>query len=140
MRLDFVMLADSAVLDTRTGKLDIIGGGVTHITAPYLPFPTPAVCIVIRFFLEEGDTPRDRTLSIRLYDPGESERFTIDASIKADAVSGRAHPGEEPTLVVVGRLEGIVFEAHGRYRFELLVDGDRIAQSYLALVPDQEHD
>lgn len=141
MRLDFVMLADSAVLDAKTGKLDIIGGGVTHITAPKLPFPAPAVSIVVRFIPEAGDQGDGRVLSIRLRDPDGKQMFTIAGAIDAGHEHWpRAHEGEEPTLIVVGRLEGIVFEAYGRHTFELLLDDDPIAERHLAVVPTRVPD
>jgi hypothetical protein len=142
VKLDFLLLADQAGVDN-AGKINIKGGGVTHVRAPTLPFDLPALTLVIRFFLEEGDeTPPQRELEVRVRLPDGEPIGVVAGKLRfrerGDDLSG--FPGEPLTLVVISKVEGLVLPVEGIYIFEVFLDGERLDERQVAVVLNEERE
>lgn len=129
MRLDFFLLADEATVEEAEGggrKLNILGGGVTHVRAPAFPYELPAIAIVIRFFLDDEDAESTHTVEVRVIKPDGQKLIAIGHRVEISESLGEEHPEEEPSLFVVGTINKLPLTSEGRYRFELAVDDEVI--------------
>jgi Family of unknown function (DUF6941) len=139
VRLDFVLLADRA-RQSEGGKIDIEGGGVTHVEAPELPFRLPSLAIVFRFFLEPGDETREQTLAVHRRDPDGEAIVVLKGELKleGEGLLGGVHVGEDAILFVVAELEGLSFASEGRHVFEFRLDDVVLAELGVAVVLTQD--
>jgi Family of unknown function (DUF6941) len=134
MKLDLLVLADGASA-SGSGKVDIEGAGVSHVTADTLPFVLPSITVVMRFVMEVGDSPEHR-IEVSLTDPeGNAQaavRGTITPSLPRE--HKQTHAGEDPMMVVIANLLNITFERQGRYVFTVSLDGQALGELPLVLV------
>ena len=138
MRFDFFLLADDAVAEVveRQGgrKLNISGGGVTHVRATAFPFPLPSLATVVRFFLDREDVASEHNIEIRLVGPDGSLLLTVGHHVRIGEDLASAHPDEDPSLFVVGNIKPLLLPAEGRYTFQLTLDGDVVDTKGLAAI------
>jgi hypothetical protein len=132
MRLDFLLLADAAEVG-EAGKVSILGGGITRITPPGLPFVLPRISAVIRFVLESADFGTRHEVRLRLTEPGGKQIGSEMASLFAVEQKQKAHAGEEEALVIVADMSLIRLEKQGQYLLELFLDQKRVARKTLAV-------
>lgn len=133
MRLDAFMLADSAETD-EAGKLRISGADISQITTQELPFRVSSLASVARLLWERQDVEEDREvhLQIRLFDPaGEEMGATRPFSppkefLPSDLEEGEE--GEEHAIFFVVRLDGATIRSTGRYRVELVMNEQPVAE------------
>jgi hypothetical protein len=139
VNLDFVMLADAVEVDASTSKVSIAGGGITHIKADVLPFRAPKLSVVLRFFVEAGETLGvGNILELRITSP-DGEPFARAQSPLEHGEGGprASYAGEERVAIVVADLEGLVFEEAGRYTFTILLGGEPVASRTVVLVVEE---
>jgi len=136
VRLDFFMLADSAeVVDAPRGarKLNITGGGVTHVGAAEFPYRVPSLAIVIRFFLGADDADTTHALVVRMTGPDGEELLALGHELKFEG-DPASHEGEEPSLFIVGQLANAPFPTSGTYHFDLVLDEDLVDRKAITAV------
>ena len=133
--VDFALLADHA-LGRKDGKLDITGGGVSHITAESVPSSVASLSLVVRLLLEGSDRGRDRSAQFRV-----SRGGTVLSESPIYPISGEATrhfnfaEGHRAAFVIIGELGHLSFTAYGPYTVEFLLDGDVVASKELAVIP-----
>lgn len=118
MDVDLALLCDAATVDG-SGKLNILGV-FDRLNVSHLPARHPRMALVLRF---RGDVSEagDHSLTIALKDPEGGEVFNADGKLNIGA--GRGSAGEGIRVPQVLNFDGLVFEAEGRYVFDVRVDG-----------------
>lgn len=140
MKLDFFMLADKAeapLAEDGSRKLNIVGGGVTHVRADKFPYTLPSIAIVVRFFLEKEDGGSKHTFEVNLVAPDGQRLLTVGHQMEIAEIAP-AHQGEEPSLFVVGELGNVLFQREGRYVMELTLDGVSVDSKGLSAIAAEE--
>lgn len=118
MNLDLFLLADAAIVD-EAGKLEIHGGGLTHVIADQLPFVLPQLCVVVRFIVDRpGDEFRPRVLRIEVV----SADGEVVSEITGEVGRGPglrwhdlADPREDHSVVVIASFRNLSFGQEGRH-------------------------
>jgi hypothetical protein len=123
VRLDFALLADAA--STVEGKIYILGGGVSRVTAPTLPW-AQSLAVCLRLIADpDDDLTVEREIEISIIDPSEN---TILGPVKA-AMVGKPPPPADPSMdvelamLLALTINGIALRSYGPHRIALSVDG-----------------
>ena len=118
MEVDLALLCDAATVDG-SGKLNILGV-FDRLNVSALPARHGRMALVLRF---TGDVSEagEHDLGISLRDPEGGEVIRADGKIQVGA--GRGAAGEGIRVPQVLNFDGLVFEAEGRYVFDVKVDG-----------------
>lgn len=135
MKLDFFILADYAFVDQGTGKLNISGGGITRVSFP-LPARVQSMFLVARFFVEDEDFGRTRSLDIRVVTPDGTR---LDSPSMGGLISGlerRSYPDEDQSFIGVIQIAQLEVAQAGRYSFELWLDDEFVHSIGLFVVAD----
>ena len=127
MDVDLALTADAATIDG-SGKLNILGV-FDRITVSRFPAKHGRVSLVLRFIGGANDAGIHE-LSIRLLDPEGHEMLSLSGELQVAPGPGSLTGGLRIPHVL--NLDGIVFQAPGRYTFEVIVDGNH--QASLSLV------
>lgn len=129
MEIDLALLADAATIDA-SGKLNILGI-FDRLGLSDFPGRHGRMSLVLRF--RAGiDRAGRHELGIVLKGPEGEEVVRADGSLQFGPGSEAAREG----IVVpqVFNLDGLVFQAPGRYAFDILVDGEHHATVPLRVV------
>lgn len=118
MDIDLALLADAATIDG-SGKLNILGV-FDRISVKEFPAKHGRLCLVLRFMAGVAEVG-GHELSIVLKDPGGGEVVRADGTLQLGASSGSVSEGIRVPQVF--NLDGLVFQAPGRYLFDVKVDG-----------------
>lgn len=136
MRLDFLILADAAEVGDR-GKVSILGGAITRVTPPELPFRLPHVCAVVRLAADAEDRGVTHEASFRWLSPGGQQigpTLRNEFTISGEETLG----GEEHGVMVVVEMVMLPLTEEGPHRFQFLLDGEVLAVRQIAVaVADQ---
>lgn len=150
MIIDFFLLAD-AVSHQESGKVDIIGGGVGHVTVPSFPGRIPPLVAVGRVGVEPGDRDKDHTVLVRVRTEVEGDEFVIvdRRQIESELINP-PHPipaSALPAILVVVPMPSRTAERPDWYTVELEIDDQVLAKSNFlvwdgtdpGLVPARRH-
>lgn len=122
MDVDLALLADAATIDA-SGKLNILGIFDT-ISVPQLPAQHPHVSLVLRFSASVSEAGAHQ-VDIRLIDPERKEVVHMGGEVQV--APGPARTGGRIRVPQVVNIDRLLFEAAGRYTFEISVDGEHQA-------------
>lgn len=117
MDVDLALLCDAATVDA-AGKLNILGV-FDRIQVASFPARHGRLSLVVRFRGDLGDVG-PHALRIRLVGPDGGELFGADGKVELSAGPTAGAAIRVPRVL---NFDGLVFEAAGRYTFDLLVDG-----------------
>lgn len=118
MDVDLALLCDAATVDA-SGKLNILGV-FDRIGVSEFPARHGRLSLVVRFRGDVSDVG-EHDLAIRLLDPDGEELFSADGKLELGA---GAHAARDAIRVPrVLNFDGLVFQAAGRYTFDIAVDG-----------------
>ena len=134
MILDFALLADRAS-GQPDGKVDIVGGGVSHITSAELPSAVASLTLVVRLLLEDSDRGTVPVIQFRVR-RGESVLSTSPSQQIPAEVTNHVNmrAGEHAAILVVAGIGQLSFSEYGQYAIELLLDGTVIVSKALAVI------
>jgi Family of unknown function (DUF6941) len=120
MNVEAFLLCDAAT-DQR-GKLNVLGAFDT-IWAKQLPITHPACSIALRIRFEvseEGDHP----VKIQIIDQdGKGAGPKLEGNINVKAGGGR----DSIITNLILNIQGLKFEGYGKYRIDLIIDNQKIA-------------
>jgi hypothetical protein len=124
MRLDFALLADAA--SAVDGKLYVLGGGISHVTAPHLPW-VQSLAICLRLVVEaDEDLVAQREAELSIFDPNDRQILgpakVLMASHPPPPPAEETPEGFELSMVLALTINGIPLHTHGIHRIELSVD------------------
>lgn len=118
--LEFLLLADDAIIDEKTGKLSIIGV-FERISTPNFPAMHPTFKVVSQFSIDD----REHVFSLKVVDPEKNKVLTSggDTTFKRepDASSHR----------FITSVNNIIFDGPGRYDVVAYIDGKEAARTSL---------
>jgi hypothetical protein len=131
VRLDSFLLAEYASVEN--DKLYVIGGGITRIEAPQLPW-TQALALIARFALSADERRHPHLLSMSMTRPdGELLFDARDIGLPVTEEKRRAE-GEERYGQLVLVFQQIPFPETGIYRLNLAMDGEHFRSVSLPVV------
>jgi hypothetical protein len=131
MRVETVLLADAAST-SQDGKLNLLGGGITRINLPTLPWNLVAA-VVIRAKVDpsdlEGDAPHRLALDLR--NPAGSSKLprVLETPVLRQALretAGRSLPHEDQYLHIIAAFQNIPLTEEGVHSVVVLL-GDALA-------------
>jgi hypothetical protein len=124
LTLDFLLLADAAEVGSH-GKVSILGGAVTRISPPALPFHLPHLVAIARLVAESHDQGRTHQASFRWLTP-DGKQFG-PALRQEFTVTGN---DEEPDhgVVLIAEMVMLPLTEEGRHRFEFQLNNKPIGQ------------
>jgi hypothetical protein len=131
--IEYAFLADAA--DAQPGqKFSVLGGGISRLSGPSLPFVHPHLSLVVGLRLSAAERNREHELSFVITAP---EGATVAES------TGRvvAHGPADPTDVVVTLaidLWNLALSAAGEYAVRILIGGSE--RKRLSLVVSQSRE
>jgi hypothetical protein len=139
MKLDFLMLADNATFNEDSGKLDIVGGGPTHIKVDNLPYTLERIFVAMRFFINEEESLKQHAIGVKVVAPDGGTLADISGVLERGKNLGDrpTHEGEDAMFIVIARLGGFVLALPGRYAFEVSVDDSPVDVRHVLVVADQ---
>jgi hypothetical protein len=135
MKLDFVLIADAAQVGERA-KLAILGGGITRIEPPTMPFLLPRIAVILRLLMEDADLNIGHDVEFRWIRPtGE----TIGPPLKSvfTLEKQQTHPGEEQAIVLVAE-SGLLLQESGTHLLEVYVDGQPVSRRPIAIITPEK--
>lgn len=127
MRVDCSLLCNGANV-TADGLLNLVGGGITQVTAPVFPIPLVNLFLALSFTADGPELQGDHTLIFAFAkrpDGQEASRGTVGFSADAPPEPGQA------TAPLVLPLAGVVLPESGEYDIPIDLDGERIADLFL---------
>jgi hypothetical protein len=116
MKLQMLIAADYASVDTRSHKLNILGA-FTRISAKQFPAIHQRLALALMLIAELGDTSDSKELTVDLVDADGNEliRLVGEFSIPSQA-------GKRPPLALVMEINNLRFPHAGEYTFNVYVD------------------
>jgi hypothetical protein len=121
MQVALALLADGANV-TREGKLNLFGIFDT-IFARTFPTTHPQMQLVLRFEAEAAEAGSRRTVEVQLLDGEDRVLFRLPGAMNVE----RRAVGDRVRMDHVLSLNNLQLERPGRYRFNVVVDGDLAA-------------
>jgi hypothetical protein len=118
VRVALALLADGANV-SREGKLNLLGVFDT-LFARSFPITHPQLQLVIRFEAEVAELAGGRTLEVQLVAPDDRVVFRVPGTMTVQP----GVVGEAIRLEHILTLNNLQLEAPGRYRFQIVVDGE----------------
>jgi hypothetical protein len=132
MRLDAFILAD-AVSAPPDGKFNVLGGGLTKLTVPILPFTAP-FGLLIRLEVTEEEARAPHEFVFTWLDPaGVLLMPPVTFSGQAQDV-GELVEGEERFVMLALNIGGVPFGRPGPHKLEFRVDGELLRTAPLPVV------
>ncbi|HUQ62940.1 MAG TPA: hypothetical protein VM121_04230 [Acidimicrobiales bacterium] len=146
MEIDAIV-ADSAI--TAEGKLYLQGGAWYLVSAPALPIRIPRIGLGISIRVAWTDTNQPHNFDVRLQDadghilalgdapPGSGPEDGKIRRIGSDFNVGRPaylQPGDDQLIPLAMNIDGLVFEAPGRYEFVISIDGEDVKRLPMRIV------
>jgi hypothetical protein len=133
MRLDFFILADEAAAGENQ-KINIRGGGLTHVEVPGFSAKLSALAMASRVVLEPSDVGDIHQVAIRVLLPDGRPQLEINGQLRVGPSELKTHRGEDPSIFLVGTLKDHPLPLKGRYSFEFVLDGDVVDTKTIAVV------
>ncbi len=131
MEVHYLLLARYA--ETVAGGLNIIGGGIAVYTPKDLPFHIPQLYVASQIELNTQDVDREHTISYRLIGPHEElVSETEDFNLPRTAIPEKRIAMYANFVIAFLNL---VILAEGRYRVQLVYDGQVIKEVALRIEP-----
>jgi hypothetical protein len=138
MKLRDIIVAD-VILEAGSGKVNILGAGVTTITPSELPARQQDLAALFRLEIEKADYNRAaQMLTVRLLEPDGSTLGSVKVGIEpADIAEGRTTmPEENQVMNFTWRLSGVPLPRAGVYRFVVELDERKLgSQAFLVAEP-----
>ena len=132
MILDFITLADAATY--ADGKVNIMGGGISRINLPEVPFALPQIVIVARFIVEPSDVGRSFDVGIELRSPEDALVIPpVHGSFVVEPHEALA-PDEEQASIMVANVNGLRFDDIGTHTIHLSLNDEVVAVRRLPAV------
>lgn len=140
MKFDSLILARSAST-TEDNLLDIMGSGVTRVTADEFPWREPSLVAIDRFRFEREDLERDTNVRLHILAPSGGPIAQMRTTIAPDMLRqlGELPADEFPLLHVIADLDGIVFPQPGSYSVVTSIE-DEIVSTFPLLVVSSDDD
>jgi hypothetical protein len=133
MRLDSFLLADGA--SAHDGKLYLLGGGVTRINPPQLPWIHPQLALVLRLRFDHlDDVAADHTVGVSLWYPDGSSLLAPPTFPLQREQPTTVSSDEEIYLHFVLNLGGLPLVQEGTYRIEIALDDEVVREMALPVV------
>lgn len=135
MKFDSLILAHSATV-REDNLVDIVGSGVTRVTAEEFPWREPSLVAINRFQFEPSDMTKDTEVQLRVIAPSGSPIAVLRMVLTPDRLRQLAElpDGEFPLLNVIAQLDGIAFSGEGTYTVVTSVDGSAVDHFPLVVV------
>lgn len=126
MKATSAFLADAA--QVQRGKLYVLGGGISTITARKMPAVHPQLSLVVLVEVEPHEWDQRLDLRIQLIDE-DGKNMGLDArgQLKVGAAKGRK-PGESTLLPMVSNFVNMRFPEPKGYAFAIDHDGTELAR------------
>jgi hypothetical protein len=135
IRLDFMLLADAAEPGA-TGKLGLIGGGITRLAPPVLPSLHPSITLVMKFSADASDVGVERTFRLEIQGPSSPEPFAVHEFTVSPNPPLSPAPEEEIGTVVITQIAPLVLNDAGAIRFVLSDEaGEPVRELALVVLP-----
>ena len=126
MRVTSSMLADAA--QVQRGKLYILGGGISTITARQMPAVHPQLSLVVLVEVEPHELEQNLDLRIQLIDE-DGVNMGLDARGKLRVgVARNRKPGEPALLPMVSNFVNMRFPEPKGYAFAIDHDGQELTR------------
>jgi hypothetical protein len=112
-----------------SGKVHILGAGITRLTPPTLPVVLPTIAVFVRMRIDAADAERDHVIDISLREPGGKVMGTPSTySVPGTDLAGIMERSEEDEIAavqVIAMQIGPVFSTAGTYSIVVTVDGEQ---------------
>jgi hypothetical protein len=116
--IEYAFLADAAEVQPGQ-KFHVLGGGVTRLSGPTIPFQHPHLSLVVGLRLTSTERNREHNLEFILTAPDGS---AVSSSSGRMVAHGPAEPGDVILTLSVD-LWNLTFAAPGEYAVRILVGG-----------------
>src|SRR5579885_3663126 len=113
-------------VSSTSGELFIHGGGLRAINVPDTPAAIP-LSLGARFFANEDAIGESHSLSVIIHGPSSDSRFESPA-LAFDVQRPEGGPTEGIVNILVAVTVVVPISGPGRYRFELLLDGEPVEE------------
>lgn len=130
MKIQMLITADAANIDTTTGKINILGA-FNRIFSRQFPAVHPRIAVIVKL---AAASPMEST-DIRNFEGVLVDADGIELHIISGPVSiARLPNGTYSEVGMVLELNGIVFSHPGFYQYVIRIDGEEIGETSIELV------
>jgi len=127
MQLAYAILADAAEISAN-GKISMLGGEVTEITAPVFPAFPIHLAFIVKLLLQPEDSQKEHLLQIKVASSAPSLQPDVEMPFMPQDT------GERPLkFLIVIQSPITVFPQPGVYEFRFLVDGMDLGSTVVRL-------
>jgi hypothetical protein len=121
-----------------SGKVNMRGAAIGHVSLPSLPGSIPSLAAVGRFAYEEPDHGKEHVFSVRMIDPFEEElaREEHQMFVKHPEIPLRI--GEQHGVLFVVTFPEPTFNEFGLHRVTFYIDDELAAEATFAVEPEPE--
>lgn len=116
--VEYAFLADAAQIQPGQ-KFGVLGGGISRLTGPSIPFVHPHLALVVGLRLSPAERNREHDLGFRLTDPDGNEVATASGRIVSH---GLTEPGDVVLNIAVD-LWNLNMRVAGDHAIRIAVDG-----------------
>jgi hypothetical protein len=131
--IEYAFLADAAQVGPGQ-KFHVLGGGISRLSGPALPFVHPHLALVVGLRLAPAERNRDYELAFALTDPGGSEAATATGRVVA---RGPAEQGDIVINIVID-LWNLNLRVAGEHALRISIDGSERKRLPLTVVQSPE--
>jgi hypothetical protein len=140
VKIETVLIADAASTSS-DGKLNMLGGGITRLNVPALPW-NQTFALVIRAHVDAADleeTTRRHHLAIDLQNPGGRSMLPVvfETPVDQEALRETARrliPGEQHMLHLILAFQGAPITETGTHSIVVRLDGEEVWRISLPVV------
>jgi hypothetical protein len=116
--IEYAFLADAAQIQPGQ-KFNVLGGGVSRLTGPGVPFVHPHLALVVGLRLTAAERAREHDLGFVLAGPDGAEVTTANGRVVAHGI---VEPGDIILNIAVD-LWNLTFRVLGEHALRITVDG-----------------
>ena len=116
--IEYAFLADAAQIQPGQ-KFHVLGGGISRLTGPSIPFVHPHLALVVGLRLSSDERKHEHDLDFVLLDPGGSDVATASGRVVAHGPSD----GSDVILNIAVDLWNLNFRSTGEHAIRISVDG-----------------
>jgi hypothetical protein len=134
MELQDALFANAAEVSP-DGRASVLGGGIEGVFIPTGAKVVPALSLVVRIRFTPADYGQIYRFQLKVTRPnGEDAGLSIETEVRVQRPPFYAERGTVNSIVV--NLYGLIISGDGLYKFDILMNEQKIGATDLALVPE----
>jgi hypothetical protein len=132
-QIEYAFLADAAEVQPGQ-KFHVLGGGVTRIAGPTMPFQHPHLALVVGIRMAPAEKNREHDMEFVLLAP---DGTTVTASTGRIVARGPADP-DDVVLTIAVDMWNLTLRAPGQYSVRIMIGGTERKRLPLTVMQSRE--